>query len=388
MAEARPEKIPGENNLTRAEMRRELAEIGTLGMVYHVGSDPTKDVQEAFKDIVLREAVTSGYTSWLQGKDPLEAMEVQPLYHPEIGLEYDPERELVYLNEEKLDAYAQAMEDPNGIDFHPDAAKGWYELLRNADQLQPWTKVLKTHIASLGCSRRVLDQGLLGEQKTIYKALARGHLRKAKEIARLVIASIDDPVFSLEGAKETAETFAGTETLLALHSCGNVEVLQAIKSGMFDIVHYDAWKQGEGGIPVGISPLIGQSEDLHNYLATGGLLALGGVPQNLETLEQLAKHLNAPQEVFDSIKQRGNYQGLTTFLYRNAFWAGEYMTELYKEWIRSIAKESGLDEKQVARQVFVSATCGYGTNPKKDLRTFSYSLAREVAQAIADWARN
>lgn len=371
-------------DLSRTEMREEfLAEGGALGKVYHVGSDPTPDPLTGLKGVVFPEVVASGFCSWLQGPGELQDMRVQPYHHPDIGLIFNPASGKVELIENRTDEFLAAITSDAGIDFHPDAAPGWHTLAEAIEEVGYLGKgtVLKTHIASLRCCQGALSPEAAQYQGVIAAALAREHLGRAKALAEKVIVSLDDPDFNFAGLMESVEALGGAQVMVALHSCGAVEGLPVMRSGKFDVIHFDAWLYD-------LSPVMGDPELLRAYLESGGMLAIGGIPQNLKNLPVLAHRLGVPEAILAAAESKGNFLPMAGFLVEQSENATEFMFSKYRLWVQKLAEATGLDPQQVARQVFVSATCGYGPNPNPILRRFSYTLARNVADRIvAEYGR-
>ena len=66
------------------------------------------------------------------------------------------------------------------------------------------------------------------------------------------------------------------------------------------------------------------------------------------------------------------------FLTLNFQTAVESVYQRYLIWLSQTEKDAQMDQAQIARQVFISATCGYGSNPLPQLRQASYEIARKV----------
>lgn len=119
----RPDAIPEQSPpfMTREQTREVLLRRGVDRMIWHVGSDPS-DPQVAFDEVVAREAVRSGFVSWVQGPTPPEGMNASIYYHPELGLSLQDGK--IYFDHAYGEALIAALTSPEGIDFHPDAAPG------------------------------------------------------------------------------------------------------------------------------------------------------------------------------------------------------------------------------------------------------------------------
>ncbi|OGM62897.1 hypothetical protein A2961_03420 [Candidatus Woesebacteria bacterium RIFCSPLOWO2_01_FULL_39_21] len=365
-----------------AELRERLKqEGGVAGIIYHIGSDSGPDPNEAFERVVVAEWVRSGIVSWIQGKTPLEDMDVQPNHHPRIGLTYDGR--MVRLDESRFLESIDQLE--TGIDFDRDAAPGWHTLIDRRRELGR-IRILKTHVASPSCSAHVLSPEAAACQPLVYRSLAKGHLAHAQELVGpggVVIISVDDPKFnSVTELHENFETMFGdqfdevgglvaTETcgvLRAIHGCGQWPVLPVMDTGAVDVVHYDAYKYS-------IAPLIGKHDVLRGYLQRGGLIAWGGIPQNSENLSSLAEKL----DISIRVRSGRDYETMGKELLERIDDATGMMFGMYLSWLNAVAGEARIDAKSLNSQTFISATCGYGSNRWPSLRDFSYALARRVA---------
>lgn len=363
--------------LSREAMRHQLGSVA--GMVYHIGSDPSP-VEQGFRTVVTPEAERFGFVSWLQGGGPYTGMMVSPYYHPDLGFTLD-DRDKIELDEAN-DGLLRAITGAEGMDFHQDAAPGWHYLLSNFDQLPP-IRVLKTQIASPTCSLSVLSDSVIPWQDAIYKALVKGHLANARKLSNVVIVSVDDPnPFSVETLQANFEIMfgdkfdsnsrlveEGEQVMRAVHCCGAWPVLSAMATGAVDVVHYDAWQYGE-------APIIGQPKVLSGYLSKGGLIAWGGVPQNYKYLLELADKLSLGPIKINSVT---DFEVLAHMLENKREETADFIFERYTQWFNKVYLEGGIDRRTLARQVFISATCGYGSNESPSLRDFSYKLARDVA---------
>ncbi|MFH1827193.1 MAG: hypothetical protein ABH812_02015 [bacterium] len=371
--------------LSRETMRHQLGSVA--GMVYHVGSDPSP-VEEGFRKIVIPEAERFGFVSWLQRGDSSTGMVVSPYYHPDLGLTLD-EKGKIQLNDTN-DKLLETLTGAEGMDFHLDAAPGWYYLLNNFKQMPPIT-VLKTQIASPTCSSSFLSDSAFPWHEAINSALVKGHLLNARKLSKVVIVSVDDPnSFSIETLRANFEIMfddkfdgnnrlveEGEQVMRAIHCCGDWSVLEVMATGAVDVVHYDTWQYGE-------APIIGQPQILSDYLLKGGLIAWGGIPQNFQYLSELANKLSLPSITINSLK---DYEGFAQILEDKRKEAADLIFKRYSHWFNKVSLEAGIDMRTLARKVFISATCGYGTNLSPSLRDFSYKLARDVADLTLRLAR-
>lgn len=370
--------------MTREQMREVLLEDGVGRMIWHVGSDPS-DPQVAFDEVVAREAVRSGFVSWTQGPTPPEGMNASIYYHPDLGLKLQDGK--IYFDHAYEEALIAALTSPEGVDFHQDAAPGWKLVQEHGRTLRP--RLLKTHLATPSCSEHVLDEGVIGWQTDIYRALVRGHLRAAREIAPVIVVSADDPsepslarfranfeiMFRDEFDVDGRLVRAGEDVLRALHSCsGNYNPVEIMRTGAVDVVHWDAYRYG-GGILQGGGP------DVRRYVEEGGMLAWGGIPQSMDYLVDLARRLGFDDR-FLEIRGLADYGPIADFLRENMPRAVDRMIASYSKWLRETSRETGVGQEVIRRQTFVSATCGYGANKVPPLREFSYDLGRNVVAAI------
>lgn len=379
-------------NLSRQQMKEGLLQLpkGVAGMVWHVGSDPLVD---SFNSVVM-EAKRSGFVSWIQGKTALENMNIQPYYFPQLGLTYDVNKRKIVLEDnfeikDFQEALQKVFESKDGLDFHPDSAPGWHQLIKNAHELDN-IQLLKTQIASPSCSRDKLSEELIVYQPDIYKLLVKGHINQARKLSSRIVMSIDDPkYFSPATLRENLSIMFGDkfdqeghlistdmDVMRAVHCCGDIEALGAIETGAVDVVHYDAWKYGE-------APLMGRPDVLRNFTRNNGMFAWGGIPQSLPYLQELGEKLEIPTE----IKSRDDYLKLAEKLEKNIEKAHVHVLKNYSQWLKAIAKESGLSKSEIARRTFISATCGYVGNDISALRNFAYDLSRMVAESNKEIAQ-
>lgn len=389
--------------LTRTEMREKLLEpgIGVCGMVYHVGSDPS-DPENGFENVVKRELMQHGFLSWLQGKNivevngvkvDLEDMNFQPNYHPELGFKLiavdqgiGREKTVkIDFDMEQITAFQQAVESSEGIDFHEDAAHGWYFLLEKAPGLKHLVRVLKTHFASPSCSAKVLTENAKAMQADLYRAEVRGHLKKAREISSIIIVSIDDPnpfgeetlrdnlriMFNDEFDGERVLVSTGEEVLRAIHSCGQWNIFDAMESQAVDVVHWNARLYPD--------ILLGKNQALKDYIERKGMFAWGGIPQDYDNLLALGRELKITDKDLNSIKSSDEYIPIAQQLNTHVAKAQKIIFNNYIDWLSKVSAAAKVDKLTLARQTFVSATCGYGSNAVPELRKFSYELGRRVA---------
>ena len=273
-----------------------------------------------------------------------------------------------------------ALQNTDGIDLHPEAAPGWQILLAHAAELSPKIRLLKTHIATPTCSEAVLGDDLKPLQLDMYRALMLGHIKKGRMISPRIVVSADDPnPFDKNKLISNFEIMfgdrfeygrlieAGTDVLRAVHCCGDGDFLGAMATGAVDVVHWDALKYPD--------VLRGQPDALEKYLSNGGMLAWGGVPQKMDIMLDLAGELGFDQHGLD-VRSPQSYIPVAEFLQRNFYKAVERVYSRYLSWLLKTANESKMDPTLIAKQVFISATCGYGANPVSELRRVSYDLAR------------
>lgn len=367
-------------NLSRRQMKEELLQLpkGVAGMVWHVGSDTSKD---AFNSVVVPEALRYGFVSWIQGKTVLEGMNIQPHYFPQLGLTYDTAAGKIVLDASKAGDLESALGSEKGFDFHPDGAPGWYEAIGKADNLGK-IQLLKTHLASPTCSRSVLSREVIDYQPFIYRALVRGHVDQAKKLSSRVVISVDDPTpFSIETLKENLSIMFGDEfdagrlisteidIMRAIHCCGDYDLLGAVETEAIDVVHWDAWKYGA-------SPLIGKPKILQKFINDNGMFSWGGIPQNSHYLQELGSKLGVSPEA----TSMNDYCKLADNLEERKEVVVSFISGNYLRWLNATAKESGLNKGEIARRTFISASCGYGGNAAAPLRNFAYNLSQSVAE--------
>lgn len=229
---------------------------------------------------------------------------------------------------------------------------------------------------------------MIGWQVDIYRALVRGHLRAAREIAPVIVVSADDPsepslvkfvanfgtMFGDEFDADGRLVRAGEEVLRALHSCsGNYNPVEIMRTGAVDVVHWDAYKYGD--ILRGGGPNVGR------YIEEGGMLAWGGIPQSMDYLVDLARRLGLDDKLL-VIRGLADYGPIADFLGEKMPRAVGVISRSYFEWLTAMSRETGVRQETIMRQTFVSATCGYGANKVPSLREFSYALGRNVVAAI------
>ncbi|GEM_PF-6636227 len=365
--------------LSRQQMKAELLGLpkGVAGMVWHVGSDPDKN---SFNSVIVHEAQRSGFVSWIQGTGILESMNIQPYYFPQLGLDYQQSSGKIVLNPALVNDLEEALSADKGIDFHPDSAPGWQQVIQRKANLGR-IRLLKTQLVSPNCSQGVLSTELLPYQPFIYGALVKGHLNQAKMLSPSIVISIDDPTpFSVEtfreslsvmlGDKFEAGTLATTEleTLRAVHCCGDYDVLGVMATRAVDVVHWDAWKYG-------VAPLIGRAKILRDFVDDSGLFVWGGIPQNLHYLQDLGKQIGIAVE----IAGRDDYEKLADGLMKNKEQALDLVLANYLHWSNRVSQELNADKSFMARRTFISATCGYGSNNIASLRNFAYDLSRQIS---------
>ena len=219
-------------------------------------------------------------------------------------------------------------------------------------------------------------------QTDIYRALLRGHLNNARRISPRVIVSADDPnPFGVPNLISNFELMfgdrfqneklieQGTDVMRAIHCCGDGDFLGIMSTEAVDAVHFDAWRYPD--------VLRGRPDVLERYLKGGGLIAWGGVPQKMDILLDLAVILGMDRNSVN-INSVKSYLPVADFLTLNFQTAVESVYQRYLIWLSQTEKDAQMDQAQIARQVFISATCGYGSNPLPQLRQASYEIARKV----------
>lgn len=373
--------------LSRRQMKEELLQLtkGVAGMVWHAGSDPSDN---SFNSVVVREANRLGFVSWIQGKNTLEGMNIQPYYFPQFGLTYDVDKGKIVLDESKAKDLQEALISKEGLDFDPDSAPGWHEVIRKAGNLDKM-QLLKTQLATPTCSVNKLSEELINYQPFIYRALIRGHVGQARKLSPRIVMSVDDPnPFSIETLRQNLSIMFGDEfdaghltsteedIMRAIHCCGDYDVLGAMKTKAIDVVYWDAWKYGA-------APLIGRPEVLRDFVGDNGMFAWGGIPQNLQYLQELGGKLG----IFIQASSVDDYYKLADKLEEKKEEAFSLVSKNYFQWLDAISKESGFKKSDLACRTFISATCGFGSNNVSSLRNFAYNLSRMVAECNREIAQ-
>lgn len=382
--------------LTRDAMRERLLQLplGVMGLDLPIGSDASKDPAKTFCEIVVPRAQSGGVAGWVQHPkvSTLESMGMQPWYHPELGLTHDGNGHIVF-NEEVFISQIDAVLSPDGIDFHPDAAHGYWEMVQHRGELGN-SCMVRTYIATVQAAAKELPPNLGEEfQHLLLRALARGHIRRLRAIAQVVGVGVDDPgstsltttltnfsaIFG-DAFEDNVLVDSREQVLRIYHDCDGPAGPGLMRSGAVDVIHMDSLK-------LGTSPVRGEQDVLKAYIERGGMFALGVVPQ---TTEYLAKHARRLGLQFDdgAVRGQSSYDLLAELLSANIPDAVNLVVADYTQGVTEIARESGVNQPsrddihRIARLSFLATTCGLGPLKHDGLRSVVYAILQEATKVI------
>jgi len=160
--------------LSETEHRRTMREslIGKIGIFLPVGSVGYKDPEQAVEEYSLPIARRHRVATWpqLPQRDKfLENMNVSVLHHPRFGLMHDGDGH-VLVDWEKFYAATQFVE-PDGVDYDPEAARGYHAFLSRAKRGLPPVDIVKSQMASPGSAYMNLRTGGSHEHAIVQTAL-------------------------------------------------------------------------------------------------------------------------------------------------------------------------------------------------------------------------
>jgi hypothetical protein len=334
-----------------------------------IGSLPHADPQAAVM-VVLNAIPDAPIWPQLPARGLNEQMEAQ--YSEGIPrLIIDREKERLYIDttgdySSDLAAFYEdyLAENLDKFQITPAFSKGIYAMeaaLEAAGGTRPFVKVQTTGPISFGLT--VVDEN----KRAIYyneefmdvvvKVLAmkcRWQVRKFRKFGENVICFIDEPILSAFGSStyvsvnredvvaklnEVVEAVHAEGALAGIHCCGNTEWSILVDAGV-DIVNFDAFDYGD--------TIALYSESIKRHLEAGKALAWGVVPTNSAKIQsQTAETLTAK------------------------FWQG----------VENLAKATGLSPELIARQAFITPSCGTGSLPVADAEKV-FSLLRQTSESL------
>jgi methionine synthase II (cobalamin-independent) len=339
-----------------------------------IGSLPHADPQAAVK-VVLNAIPDAPIWPQLPANGINEQME--PQYSEGIPrIVIDREKDRIYIDttgdySNDLAAFYEDFlaENIDKFQITPAFSKGiyaMYDALEDSGKKRPYVKVQTTGPISFGLT--VVDEN----KRAIYyneefmdvvvKTLAmkcRWQIQKFRKFGEQVICFIDEPILSAFGSStyvsvtrddvvaklnEVVEAVHAEGALAGVHCCGNTEWSILVDAGV-DIVNFDAFDYAD--------TIALYAASIKGYLQAGKFLAWGVVPTNSAKIQsQTAETLVAK------------------------FWQG----------VDNLAKATGLSRELIARQAFITPSCGTGSLPVADaekvfwlLRQTSETLQKEVA---------
>lgn len=376
---------------TSVEMREKLLNhsSGVAGLIWYVGSNPDANYLESMFETFNE----TGNLSLMHGPEQIEALTTYPLHQPEIGIEFDSEKERLMITQD-ISAVQSLISLGETRDFHPDAFPAW-KAVQDYFALYPEDKnrirLMKTGFPTLedveGVRQKCLPQVQPEDVEQLFYYLVNGHIERCSNLSDVVIVSLDFPSrlnpgilaenFELYFSDEFDEEGIckrGNQVLRAIHACGgNWQSGEVIASNAVDLIHWDAWKYPE---------MFRHCDNLEGYLRNGGMIGWGGVPQNYDNLRELAEaikgeefHIRSLQDydrLAEYLNQPNNFQTTADYI-----WGRLYDGD--NSFLGNLARETGVPEKRIARQTFVSATCGLRTNEHEQLRNFHHKLTEQTA---------
>lgn len=243
-------------------------------------------------------------------------------YLPGARVEEKEEHIWIELSGDWLDQaeafYASFLEeDPTRFATSPDYAAGLYELLRRGPLEGIWAiKGQVTGPISFGL--QVTDQDLRPSlyNDMMHDVIVKNVLRHAQwQEAQLralyprTILSVDEPFLSMLGSSYASlsreevtealeEIFSGLQGWTCTHCCANTDWSTLLKTSV-DILSFDAYEYAEH---LALYP-----DELRGFLARGGMLAWGVIPNTGEAAETIT--LDGAWEVLERALLRFEHKG-------------------------------------------------------------------------------
>ncbi|OGG02290.1 hypothetical protein A2W14_01000 [Candidatus Gottesmanbacteria bacterium RBG_16_37_8] len=389
--------------LTMDQRLEVLKRCNQRGWVYKVGSLPNiggfvegtgpEYAQNVFSQIIIPEAQQTGVVTVFQraGAIPGIGMNQEPYYHPDLGLILNEHGNIVFQTD--FNAEQVTQQAAGGIDFDPQALPSWQVIQTNAQLLRSLDiQVIKTQLTSLNCARFNLAPEVGAIQEELMSALAATHLSKAAELAPVVCVSLDNPNNDvIEGLPRDMKNMFGMEwdengdvsdygllgalnIVPALHSCGQYEMLQAMKLGV-GLVHADFATHNMDEL------LRGDIDVLRQFFNRQGLIAVGVIPQSENAMEALAS-----ESGIELPEGKNRYKILIEKLREKNEAVIQIVFDKYARVLDYISQQTGIDRNQLQVQCVPSYLCGFGGT--RSIPVVQYSL--ELAQAVSDkiWGKN
>ncbi len=307
-----------------------------------VGSVPHTHPAEAV-DFLLQTFPDLPFWPQLPRRVFRESMYVQfSEYLPGVRIEYEEECIHVELGEGWLEEaesfYALFLEnDPACFAPSPEYAAGLYELLRRGPLEGAWA--VKGHVTGpISFGLQVTDQDLrpsfyddMMRDVIIKNVLRQAQWQEAqlRALCPRTIVSIDEPFLSMIGSSYASlsregviaaleEVFSGLQGWTGTHCCANTD-WGLLLSTSVDILSFDAYEYAEY---LALYP-----DDLRGFLARGGMLAWGLIPNTGEAAETIT--LDETWEVLE--------RALLLF------------------------ERKGFDRRELLPRSFITPACGTGT---------------------------
>ncbi|MEW6069966.1 MAG: methionine synthase [Candidatus Thermoplasmatota archaeon] len=289
-----------------------------------IGSLPYVNAQEACKH-VLKNFAEIPFWPQLPKLGFCENMYVQFAYDlPGIVVDYDKKKIFADLEKKlglEIDSFYRKISE-SALTYDKEYFAGFYAMQKKKELLKV-AKALKGHItgpASLGLQITDSQSGKALLYNEFYRDIIIKALNeKAKLQERLlgalnknVIIFCDEPSLCMFGTpylslsreeivNALADVFKGVNCLKGVHCCGNTDWSLLLKLPI-DIISFDAYNYGER--------LALYSKELKEFIARGGVLAIGIVPSveenfNRESLETLALKFESLLKIF---VRKGLYQ--------------------------------------------------------------------------------
>jgi hypothetical protein len=267
-----------------------------------IGSTPHSDPAAAVR-FVLETFPDVPYWPQLPRRSYLETMYVQFTEHlPGVQIDQDAERIYVELGESwyaPAEAFYAAFldEDPDCFALSAAYAAGLDELVRRGPLASAWAaKGQVTGPISFGL--QVTDQSLRPAlyDDAMRDCIVKNVLRQAQwqerilgRLAPRTIVSIDEPFLSVIGSSFASlseegvvaaleEIFSGLRGWTCTHCCGNTDWSLLLRTSV-DILAFDAYGYSER---LALYP-----DELRSFLARGGMLAWGLLPNTGEAAETI-----------------------------------------------------------------------------------------------------
>ncbi len=221
---------------------------------------------------------------------------------PGIRIEDEAERVWIKLDNDWLDEaevfYAAFLEDdPGNFALDSEYAAGFYEMIRRGPLAGAWA--VKGHVTGpISFGLQVTDQDLRPSlyDDMMYDVIVKNVLRHAqwqeaqlRTLCPRTIISVDEPFLSMFGSAYASlsregviaaleEVFSGLEGWTCTHCCGNTDWSLLLETSV-DILSFDAYEYAEY---LALYP-----DELQGFLARGGMLAWGIIPNTGEAAETI-----------------------------------------------------------------------------------------------------